>query len=140
LCLKISETDQDLVVANTHLFYKDEKIRDRQMKDLMAFLKSEESLNGPLLVCGDFNATPSSSLMSVVDKYELKSAYSHKDAQCKFFFTSYTKTKNMLDYIFYLPSIMELIGFETLPNEDLLLPSEKLSSDHIAIKACFNIK
>lgn len=136
-------------VATSHLYYKgrntghillnskDERVKQVQAEQFLAIAKSFAQ-GTPMILCGDFNATPSSKIFDMTTSIGFYSVYHHPDASkiTQRPYTSMTDRPKMVDYIFY-SNQLQLSAFLPLPDEPVLLPNDNLSSDHIMIRGDF---
>jgi len=77
LVLKSIECGQSVIVGTTHLYYKDQSVKSTQAK---SFLESAQILNQkignvPLILTGDYNASPSNSIYKFMELENFKSVY-----------------------------------------------------------------
>lgn len=119
LCMvKVMLPDKkEIYFASTHLGLT-EDTRLLQAKKLSGIIKS---LSLPLIIGGDFNATPESETIKVLDQVLTRSCKS----DCAFTIPT-KKPKHKIDYIMYAPSdVFNVIKEEVIP--------ETYASDHLPV-------
>lgn len=159
--------DNVFCVGNTHIM-ANPQYTDVKIWQVYAFLQELYHLTNqgtiPLVLAGDFNSTPDSGAYHLIvnnqvplnhpdlqtahsihdvhwkHDLELRSAYGgHKnEPNC----TTKTPTfKGSLDYIFYTPRSIGLMGLLNIPElePDEYMPNEKYSSDHFSLMAKLEI-
>ncbi|OQR80520.1 hypothetical protein THRCLA_12005 [Thraustotheca clavata] len=142
--LQHKESDQYVRIACTHLKAtknaSGEVLREEQAKILCASIGS-----GPIVVCGDFNATPDSHeypalAYKAMRNHGFDSAYCIDGKEPEYTtwkVRSEKESKHTIDYIFYTPSTLQVLGTVNAPveMEECALPSLRYPSDHIALIA-----
>jgi endonuclease/exonuclease/phosphatase family metal-dependent hydrolase len=87
---------------------------------------------GSRIVCGDFNATPTSEVVAVALSRGLVDAYaSMNDA----YTANSNETKKRIDYIFHSPDLRATPTPIPVITDETPLPSDTEPSDHLAIEA-----
>ncbi len=88
--------------------------------------------SGIRIICGDFNAAPSSDVLELARERGLKDAYSSMDEA----FTSNANSKcKRIDYILHTPDFRATPTALPAIKDDTALPSETEPSDHLPIEA-----
>ncbi|OQR99898.1 nocturnin-like isoform 2 [Achlya hypogyna] len=135
-----------LTVACTHLkAAKDaagEDIRQQEASMLCSHLASKQAAGHPIVICGDFNAVPSSPTYATMVK-----AHAYTSAYCLPNEPEYTtwkvrpgkESKHTIDYIFFTGETLRTVAVADIPIEieECRLPSYKYPSDHVALVAEF---
>nr|XP_032814813.1 nocturnin [Petromyzon marinus] len=148
------DTGHSLTVACTHLKARQgwERLRAAQAKHLLTCLNSDqEAREGPLVVCGDFNAKPAETVhqLFAASALGLSSAYRKlsEDGQTEPPFTTWTvraggETQATLDYIWYSQNALRVEQLLNLPSERDIgsgrLPSSTYPSDHLSLVCDFS--
>mmetsp|Transcript_21583 Transcript_21583/g.50804 ORF Transcript_21583/g.50804 Transcript_21583/m.50804 type:complete len:336 (+) Transcript_21583:3-1010(+) len=161
----VSKTsDSRLVVASTHLAAaktaEGASQREGQVLELVAVLNKEFPKTTPIVLCGDFNASPKEAAFSaaVTSCLDLCSAYGARRAgvlpgEAAAAEPPYTtwklrgdkESRHTIDYIFYTPErLIECTRVLQLPGEADIppprLPSQRFASDHLLLAATFALQ
>ena len=117
------------------------KMRAEQGRDLQAWLQGVRDKGLPLLLTGDFNASPKEPVVELMlgeAGLGLRSAY-REPAFTKWCVREYGEEKQVLDYIFHSPESLETLATLELPSEQQVgenrLPSLSFPSDHLSLVA-----
>ena len=141
-------TDRKFLVAVTHLKAKvgNERIRLAQGKDLLLNLRQMECEMGndtkvlPMLICGDFNATPDELIYQEMLASGFKSAYlsaaKHESPFTTWKFRPKVEVCHTIDYVWHTSEFITR-NFLELPPKDVIgeaaLPSVDFPSDHLSL-------
>lgn len=157
-CLRHKRSNKDILVLVTHLKAKNgeknESIRSKEIQILTKLLEERRKVqNIPILILGDFNATPDSKCIRMLqEKLRVESAYTQLNNQdlhqnqndiqyTTFKIRGSFATKRVIDYIFYSPKILECVRTLSIPESNTLeeskLPGFRFPSDHMNISAIF---
>ncbi|KAH9513812.1 hypothetical protein Btru_031464 [Bulinus truncatus] len=152
---RVISSGKEFVCAATHLKSKHgfENYRYQQGKYLESVL-CEKAANLPLILCGDFNAEPTESVVQVMksSRMGLKSAYTNLSENGEE--PPYTTWKvraskqgknyevcHTIDYIFYKSKNFKCVQLLKLPTAEQIgpgfLPSYSYPSDHLSLVADF---
>jgi mRNA deadenylase 3'-5' endonuclease subunit Ccr4 len=127
-------------VINTHLTWDppdappEARSGYRQMSQLLREYKGMESAIRGWVIAGDFNATPESATISLLDSAGLD--YSHRNLPGVYTCNANARAR-MIDYLFYSSALRaEPL---TLPciDDRTILPSAEHPSDHVQVRAMF---
>ena len=149
---------ETICIAVTHLKAKREgrDLRSAQGKHLHSEVASF-SESYPVIVCGDFNATPDEpvyayfSVSASTYQYPLKLAssyvsryYGYKEPPLTSWkFRAAGESKYTIDYIWFTPDTLKVDSIWTIPTEKEVgengLPCNKYPSDHLSICTCFRL-
>jgi len=153
VCLELLdvETNQELVVATTHLKARQgallSTLRNEQGKDLLDWLHTTAG-GRPVLLSGDFNAPESEPIYTSVCEHDigLASTYRFKDLGMEEPYTTWKiretgEQKYVLDYIFHSKSGLKPVGVLEMPKDHEVgenkFPSPAFPSDHLSLVADF---
>jgi len=139
ICLEsIADSTFSVCIVATHLKSKSEfeKIRLDEVRHLMEELPKFNIHNYPVIICGDFNDTPNSSVCKEVES-KYTSAYAHNSSAWTTCKKRIELVCRVIDYIFFDSAKLECIQTLDIPNEPINLPSPSYPSDHILIGATF---
>lgn len=156
-------------VGNTHIM-ANPQYTDVKIWQVHAYLEKLHQLtkreNIPLVLAGDFNSTPDSGAYqlivnnklpsnhpdlqtkhSIPDMHwahhlELRSAYGEYNKKSEPIFTTKTPSfQGTLDYLFFTPRYINLLGLLSLPElgPEETMPNERHSSDHMSLMCKFEI-
>jgi CCR4-NOT transcription complex subunit 6 len=170
ICDEDEEMDANrLTVVCTHLPGDSSLERLYQAEILLERIKhiqDEDAPSSPVVICGDFNCSPSSTVYKLFAQGTVDSSV--QDVECKLFtqkqhihrfpegftsamkafhstepmFTFRTKkSKKTTDYIWYHGEKLQLVGASEQFHEDIApLPTEHYPSDHLPLIALFQFK
>jgi mRNA deadenylase 3'-5' endonuclease subunit Ccr4 len=140
LIVILEHAGRPLGIANTHLKWDSpatapEKHRGlRQVKELLRMSEKMVPQCDGWIMCGDFNATPSSPIVATLQQAGLR--YAHESDQSARTCNSNANAK-LIDYLFHSSALLATpIGSPRL-DDDTPLPSAEQPSDHLAIMAEF---
>ena len=141
LIVILEHAGRSLGIANTHLKWDSpaaplEKHRGaRQVRELLRMSETMVPRCDGWIMCGDFNATPSSPIVAMLRQAGLR--YAHESDQRARTCNSNANAK-LIDYLFHSPGLLATpIGSPRLDDETPL-PSLEQPSDHLAIMAEFH--
>lgn len=118
--------NKKIVFANTHLDAQGSDInRQLQIKKILEVLKKETF---PVIIAGDFNAVPTSNVITQLDSYFSRSCVTG----CAFTIPQIHSNKT-IDYIAFAPASSFSVMSHTVIDEPY-------ASDHLPLKAAFNLK
>lgn len=132
-------TEKVFYIFNTHLDYRDEKIRMRMTEILMENIeKIVMRLKGNIILLGDFNAKNDESCIKFCKKMLKDSC----DDNSLFTFHGWTGENviGKIDYIFYQEEHMEGKTFKVIKDTYIYKDSLLYPSDHFPIESCLKIK
>jgi len=155
VCLELKnlETDQELVVATTHLKARQgallSTLRNEQGKDLLDWLHTTAK-GRPILLSGDFNAPETEPIYESVCDHDigLSSTYRFKDISTEDPYTTWKiretgEQKYILDYIFHSKGGLKPLGVLEMPQEQQVgeerFPNLAFPSDHLSLVADFHL-
>lgn len=160
LYLRHRASGRDLIVIATHLMRNPEDtrldaVREHQVTEmneaLAAWLNKHNvaSADTGVVIAGDFNATPDSSVIELVKTFGFKSTL----AKCHDILDEYCTSKTAgrsvwIDYIFYKNLQLRSLVTDTSTCETVAIrcdakyniPNDEMPSDHIPIKSTFSFK
>ncbi len=152
------------MVCIVHLKAGGEEHEITRLAQVAALLEKLEDLrrgpeyaNKPLVICGDFNCSPSSQIYKLLTTgtcdnvkvgllpnqqlrhgLELKSAYAHYSPNGEPSYTArYKKGATVSDYIFYSTKGLTPVALLNIPEKEGQLLSSDFPSDHMSLQACF---
>ncbi|CAB3979366.1 Hypothetical predicted protein [Paramuricea clavata] len=147
-------TNHKFLAAVTHLKAKEgnEMIRLAQGKDLLLNLRQTKCGMGsstkdlPVLVCGDFNATPNEPIYQEMRENGLKSAYliaaKHEAQFTTWKFRPKGEVCHTIDYVWHSSEFIAR-NFLEVPSKDIIgkaaLPSVDFPSDHLSLVFDFKL-
>lgn len=132
-----------LGVINTHLTWdppntpREAQRGLRQAQQLVAEYEISAAQARGWIIGGDFNSTPSSEVVSVMERVGLK--YAHR-ALADVFTCNIGARARMIDYLFYSPALHADPVTPTRIDDQTILPSAEQPSDHVAIVSKFGWK
>lgn len=142
--------NRTFVVGVTHLKAKrgNENIRLAQGKDILGKLQEMRRDNEvlPIVLCGDFNATPDEPVYKEMRNKGLESSYLTA-AKSEPAFTTWKyrpggEVRHTIDYVWHSPLIV-LHNYLEIPSEDVIgetaLPSLSFPSDHLSLVFDFEL-
>ena len=148
------QTNGKFLAAVTHLKAKEgnEKIRLAQGKDLLLNLKQikcgigSDTKELPILVCGDFNATPDEPIYQEMLNNGLQSAYlsaaKHEAQFTTWKFRPKVEVCHTIDYVWHSSEFIAW-NFLEIPPKDVIgeaaLPSIDFPSDHLSLVFDFKL-
>ena len=146
------ETNHTFLAAVTHLKAKEgnEGVRYAQGKDLVLNLRQMKDNMGsntlPVLVCGDFNATPDEPVCKEMQESGLKSAYlsaaEHEAPFTTWKFRPNAEVCHTIDYVWHSSEYI-VRNFLAIPSQDVIgaaaLPSIQFPSDHLTLVFDFQL-
>jgi endonuclease/exonuclease/phosphatase family metal-dependent hydrolase len=144
LFLQLQKKDgESLFIGNTHLYYKDERVKRQQASDIVREAKKLSDTN--VLICGDYNTSENSFVYNYMHEQGLQSLYHQNEIKsvansiCPY--TSFGGRPLDLDYIFASPDVVpKTIQVMRLPDKRLALPNHYHSSDHVPIAVTIKSK
>ena len=163
--LQSTKTKKVITVVNTHLDYKNEDVRNKQLIYLLEKLKlkGHPSEKKPLIITGDFNDVPKSRVFDMIVHFSvqsknkksekpkkskkeesannnlqfvMKSSYPSFTPFNEEICTSFFLENKQIDYIFFNHSCLEVISILEPVMIYHSLPDENNPSDHVPI-SCF---
>jgi len=149
LPLRHVESGRELCVVTTHLKARQgpllTKLRAEQGRDLVSWLQGVRDKRVPLLITGDFNATPVEPVVELMQErtgLNLRSAY-RDPAYTTWCVREDGEVRSVLDYIFHSPDSLECEATLSVPPEqdigEARLPSLAFPSDHLSLVADFKL-
>ena len=105
-----------------------------QARQLVAEFETKAANARGWIVAGDFNATPESDIVSVIEQIGFR--YAHAGLP-NVFTCNVNKDARMIDYIFYSSTLMAMPAIPERIDDRTVLPSAEQPSDHIALLANF---
>lgn len=148
---------QTICVAVTHLKAKQEgrELRLAQGKHLLSHIQSfAESDNHPVILCGDFNATPDEPVYGLfsgsnsplkLSSSNITPYYDNKEPPLTSWkFRAGGESKYTIDYIWFTSGTLKVDSIWTIPTEEDIgkdgLPCLRYPSDHVSICTCFKVE
>ncbi|XP_039251600.2 nocturnin-like [Styela clava] len=154
--LKFKRTGNQILVGTTHLKAKAgyENLRLSQGNDILRYLQPYLKSDIPIVLCGDFNATPNEPVYKVMREYNdnsFNSAYTslsnpqttnngYNDSEPPY--TTWCirpsgENPKTVDYVFYSKCYFNINSILELPSDELIgpnrLPSLNYPSDHLSL-------
>lgn len=130
------ESDDELVFVNTHLDHVGETAQVKGIEQICTFIKEKFGDSMPLVLTGDFNATPESKVISVTDTLLCDARRAAEITTDSCTFHAFGKAKPItIDYI-YLSRDTECKEFQTVE----ICENGVFHSDHYGISAVIDIK
>jgi len=130
-----------LGVANTHIIWDPPdtapkaQLGLRQARQLVAEYDIGNAAARGWVVAGDFNATPESEIVSVIEKAGFE--YAHR-GRADVFTCNVGGSARMIDYLFYSSALHADPIAPTRIHAQTILPSVEQPSDHVAVIANFS--
>ena len=150
-----AQSTQTVCVAVTHLKAKQEgsKLRLAQGKHLLSEIQSFAE-NHPVIVCGDFNASPDEPVYELFQgsdsPLKLSSSYvtphygNKEPPLTSWKFRAAGESKYTIDYIWFNSDTLKVNSIWTVPMEEDIgkdgLPCAKYPSDHVSLCTCFRLE
>jgi endonuclease/exonuclease/phosphatase family metal-dependent hydrolase len=121
----ITVNGKQLTIACTHLdAQRSDTNRVLQINAIMDILKNEKN---PVIIAGDFNATPGSAVINTLDKFFIRTCLQN----CSFTIPQVTPTKE-IDFIAFKPG-------SAFTGQSHQVIDEKYASDHLPVVAVLRV-
>ena len=120
-------TNQNIMVVNTHLEHTSAEARNLQVKVLMDFLKDYTEY--PIILTGDFNADPSSKVYELVTDQLADSSRIAQKSEQHYTFHNYGSASSYIDYAFVSAKNIAVSHYRVITEE----VNGMLPSDHYAL-------
>lgn len=142
LIARLRTADGILGVINTHLIWdppstaREARLGLRQARQLVTELESDALTDARgRIVTGDFNVTPESEIVALMEKAGFQSAYRHlpEVKTCNF-----SANARLIDYLFHSAKLRAAPLAPARIDDKTVLPSAAEPSDHLAIMARFD--
>lgn len=130
-----------LGVINTHLIWdppntaRGAQFGLRQARQLLAELENSAADARGWIVCGDFNVTPQSEIVALMEQAGYQ--YAHR-ALADVYTCNFGAQARMIDYLFFSSALHADPSAPTQIDKQTILPSAEQPSDHVAIMAAFD--
>lgn len=131
-----------LGVINTHLIWdppgaaREAQVGLRQARQLLSALESGAVSDARgWIVTGDFNVTPESEIVALMDKVGFQFAHRHLPGVCT---CNFSANARLIDYLFYSTQLCAAPLAPTRIDDKTILPSANEPSDHLALMARFD--
>lgn len=147
LVLKLAFHERPFCVAVTHLKAKDFPTERLQQGQQLMAIVNQFAQGAPIVVCGDFNASPAEPVYQHMLSHNLASAYcialKEEPSFTSWKFRPGKELRYTIDYIWYSRDGLALSNVLGLPSaEDIgpdALPMLQYPSDHLALCAKFSL-
>jgi mRNA deadenylase 3'-5' endonuclease subunit Ccr4 len=130
-----------LGVINTHLTWdppstpRNARVGERQTKQLLTEYENSVSAAHGWIIAGDFNVTPDSEIIAMVERAGLTYAHSGLTGV---FTCNVNSDARMIDYIFGSSALVAEPQLPVAIDDKTILPSAEQPSDHVLIMAKFD--
>ncbi len=131
--LSEKKSGTEIMVVNTHLEHTSSTARERQVGVLLEFLKNYTRY--PIVLSGDFNATPESNVYRTVTAALADSSEIAKTAERRSTYHNYGKSAARIDYAFVSSQNIEVSHYQVITEK----MNGMLPSDHYALLIEYDI-
>ena len=143
LICRFRSAEAVICVVNTHLTWDSpdtplESQRGcRQARQLLLECEKMADLAATWIVAGDFNVTPDSEIISMIERAGFR--YAHQN-HAGVYTCNFNSKAKMIDYLFHSSTLVSEPQAIIVVDDQTVLPSAEEPSDHVAIVAQFDWK
>jgi mRNA deadenylase 3'-5' endonuclease subunit Ccr4 len=141
LCALFRSASGILGVINTHLTWdppstpRNAQMGQRQTQQLLTEHENSASAARGWIMAGDFNVTPDSEIIAMIERVGLRYAHS---GLTSVFTCNVNSEARMIDYIFSSSALVAEPQLSVVIDDETILPSAEQPSDHVPIMAKFD--
>ena len=127
------KTNREIMIVNTHLEHTSAEARNLQVAVLMNFLKDYQQY--PIVLTGDFNATPESEVYRMVTAQLADSSKVAQKAERHYTFHNYGSSSSYIDYAFVSAQNIAVSHYRVITEK----MNGMLPSDHYAVMIDYQV-